>query len=53
MYITCIGRLDSAYPPNKLPKIPPTAIDDQDSDWRSPANSGLEKYSQVLSSDNL
>lgn len=42
IYITCIGRLDNAYPPSKLPKIPPTAIDDQDNDCRSPANSGLE-----------
>jgi hypothetical protein len=38
-----IGRLDSAYPPNRLPKIPPTAMDDQDNDCRSPANCGLER----------
>jgi hypothetical protein len=35
--------LDNAYPPSKLPKIPPTAINDQHNDCRSPANSSLER----------
>lgn len=33
--------LVNAYPPNKLPHIPPNAIDNQDIDWRSPANEAL------------
>jgi hypothetical protein len=43
IYTVYSGRLDNAYPPNKLPNIPPTAIDDQDNDWRSPANSDLKR----------
>lgn len=33
--------LVNAYPPNKLPHIPPIAIANQDSDWRSPVNAAL------------
>jgi hypothetical protein len=36
--IVYICNLDNATPPNKLPHIPPTAIENQDNDWRSPAN---------------
>ena len=39
--IVSIRKLDNAYPPNKLPHIPPKAIEDQDIDWRSPANDAL------------
>jgi hypothetical protein len=36
-----ICKLVNAYPPNKLPQIPPTAIDNQDMDCRSPAKDAL------------
>lgn len=39
--IISICKLFSAYPPNKLPKIPPKAMVIQDIDWRSPANEAL------------
>ena len=36
-----IWKLVSAYPPNKLPQIPPTAISIHDTDCRSPTNLAL------------
>jgi len=39
--ITSIRKLDNAYPPNKLPHIPPKAIENHDIDWRSPAKEAL------------
>jgi len=39
--ILSICKLVNAYPPNKLPQIPPTAIDNQDMDCRSPAKDAL------------
>lgn len=39
--LVAICKLFSAYPPNKLPHIPPKAIANQDTDCRSPANEAL------------
>jgi hypothetical protein len=39
--ILSICKLVNACPPNKLPQIPPTAIDNQVMDCRSPANDAL------------
>lgn len=36
-------KWESVYPPDKLPQIPPNAIENQDRDWRSPANEALLK----------
>lgn len=41
--ILAISILFNAYPPNRLPHIPPIAMANQDSDWRSPANAALIK----------
>ena len=41
--IVSIFKLVKAYPPDKLPNIPPKAIANQDIDWRSPANEALIK----------
>lgn len=39
--IVSISKLVNAYPPDKLPNMPPKAIANQDIDWRSPANEAL------------
>lgn len=39
--IVCISKLDNANPPVKLPHMPPKAIANHDTDWRSPANEAL------------
>lgn len=54
--IVCICKLVSAYPPDKLPHMPPKAIENHDIDWRSPANVALIKVIlryQVVSLNGL
>lgn len=51
--ITSICRLLSAYPPNKLPTIPPKAMVIQDIDWRSPANEALVTSNYEISENNI
>lgn len=40
-------KWESVYPPDKLPQIPPNAIENQDRDWRSPANEALLETKSV------